>query len=63
MKRRDLVKTLTEMGCVLIRHGAKHDWYMNPLTKQSQPVPRHNEINERLSKSIIKKLTDDSSNN
>jgi hypothetical protein len=25
-------------------------------TKQSQPVPRHNEINENLAKSIIKKL-------
>jgi len=60
MKRRDLIKTLEEMGCVLARHGGKHDWYVNPRTKQSQPVPRHNEINERLAKSIIKKLKDDS---
>ena len=56
MKRRDLIKTLTEMGCVLVRHGGKHDWYMNPETKQSQPVPRHNEVNEILAKSIIRKL-------
>ena len=60
MKRRDLVKTLTEMGCILVRHGAKHDWYMNPQTKQSQTVPRHNEVNELLAKSIIRKLKDDS---
>jgi hypothetical protein len=33
-----------------------HDWYTNPETKQSQPVPRHNEIHEQLAKSIIKKL-------
>jgi predicted RNA binding protein YcfA (HicA-like mRNA interferase family) len=58
MKRRDLIRTLEEMGCVLVRHGGKHDWYVNPLTKQSQPVPRHNEINERLAKSIINKLKD-----
>jgi mRNA interferase HicA len=56
MKRRDLIKILTDMGCVLVRHGAKHDWYTNPQTKQSQPVPRHQEINELLAKAIIKKL-------
>lgn len=56
MKRRDLIRTLVEMGCVLVRHGGKHDWYMNPETKQSQPIPRHNEVNELLAKSIIRKL-------
>ena len=56
MKRRELIRRLEEFGCVLIRHGARHDWYVNPDTKQSQPVPRHNEINEHLAKSIIKKL-------
>jgi len=56
MKRRDLIKILTDMGCVLVRHGRKHDWYMNPQTKQSQAVPRHTEVNELLAKSIIRKL-------
>jgi len=56
MKRRDLIRRLESMGCVLVRHGAKHDWYANALRKQSQPVPRHNEINERLAKSILRKL-------
>jgi len=58
MKRRDLVRILVDAGCVMVRHGSKHDWYMNPRTKQSQPVPRHNEINEILARSIIKKLSD-----
>ncbi|MSQ73840.1 MAG: type II toxin-antitoxin system HicA family toxin [Betaproteobacteria bacterium] len=58
MKRRDLIKALENMGCVLTRHGGRHDWYTNPSTKQSQPVPRHNEINEYLAKSIIKKLAE-----
>ena len=61
MKRRDLIKILTDFGCVLARHGNKHDWYTNPHTKQSQPVPRHKEINEALAKSIIKKLKGESS--
>lgn len=56
MKRRDLIKKLESMGCVLIRNGGRHDWYTNLLTKQSQPVPRHAEINEHLAKSIIKTL-------
>ncbi len=58
MKRTDLVKTLEKMGCVLIRHGGKHDWYHNPDTRMSQPVPRHREIKESLAKHIIKKLKD-----
>jgi predicted RNA binding protein YcfA (HicA-like mRNA interferase family) len=59
MKRKDLIKKLTDMGCVLVRHGAKHDWYSNQNIKQSQPVPRHSEIKDYLAKSIIKKLSND----
>jgi predicted RNA binding protein YcfA (HicA-like mRNA interferase family) len=56
MKRKDLIRQLDNMGCILVRHGAKHDWYHNPETKQSQPVPRHNEINENLARHILKML-------
>jgi mRNA interferase HicA len=56
MKRVDLIKKIERLGCVLIRHGAKHDWYQNPDTKVSQPVPRHREIIDSLAKYIIKKL-------
>lgn len=59
MKRRDLIKKLEEMECVFIRHGGKHDWYQNPRTKVSQPVPRHREIKETLAKHIIKMLSDE----
>jgi len=58
MKRRDLINEIEKNGCILIRHGARHDWYMNPSTKISQPVPRHVEINEYLAKHIIKMLRD-----
>lgn len=57
MKRRDLIKKIEEIGCVFIRHGRKHDWYQNPETKISQPIPRHREINENLAKHIIKMLS------
>jgi len=56
VKRTDLVRVLGSMGCVLIRHGGKHDWYQNPTTRISQPVPRHTEIAETLAKHIIKML-------
>jgi predicted RNA binding protein YcfA (HicA-like mRNA interferase family) len=59
MKRRELIRELEKMGCVLIRHGAKHDWYQNPRTKVSQPVPRHKEIKEHLARHIIKMLRDE----
>ncbi len=58
MKRVDLVKKLEGLGCVFIRHGGRHDWYQNPETKVSQPVPRHREIKEPLAKHIIKMLGD-----
>lgn len=58
MKRKELIKILKGMGCIFIRHGGKHDWYQNPKTKVSQPIPRHNEINEMLAKHIIKMLKD-----
>ncbi len=56
MKRRDLIRALEKMGCLFIRHGGKHDWYQNPNTKISQPVPRHREIKELLARHIIKML-------
>lgn len=56
MKRVDLVRRVEGFGCVLVRHGGKHDWYRNPVTGVSQPVPRHREIKEPLAKHILKQL-------
>jgi mRNA interferase HicA len=58
MKRAELISKLTSMGCLLIRHGANHDWYQNPRTKVCQPVGRHREIRDQLAKHIIKMLSD-----
>jgi predicted RNA binding protein YcfA (HicA-like mRNA interferase family) len=57
MNRKDLIRDIKHMGCIFIRHGGKHDWYQNPVTKACQPIPRHREINEILARNIIKKLS------
>ncbi len=44
------------MGCLLVRHGGNHDWYQNPSTKVSQPVPRHREIADTLANHILKMM-------
>ena len=56
MKRIDLIRKLEASGCQMVRHGGRHDWYHNPRTGASKPVPRHNEVNEFLARRILKKL-------
>jgi hypothetical protein len=48
MKRVDLIRQLEQMGCVLIRHGGRHDWYQ---TRAPAPFsPRHRELKEHLAR-------------
>jgi len=56
MKRAELVRQLGAAGCVLHRHGAKHDIYLNPANGLKQPVPRHVEIDNRLARHIKRYL-------
>ncbi|MFO1430932.1 MAG: type II toxin-antitoxin system HicA family toxin [Candidatus Competibacteraceae bacterium] len=56
MKRKEFIQQLLENGCVLLRHGARHDVYLNPATGNKQPVPRHTEIDDKLVKHIKKHL-------
>lgn len=56
MKRSALLRELLAAGCVLHRHGAKHDIYLNPANGLKQPVPRHTEIDEHLAKHIKRYL-------
>jgi mRNA interferase HicA len=57
VKRLDLVRALEQGGCILLRHGSRHDIYHNPGTGRSEPVPRHREINEILARRIIRRLS------
>ena len=56
MRRRELIRELAAAGCVLDRHGSRHDIYRNPATGQKQSVPRHTEIDDALAKHIKKYL-------
>lgn len=56
MKRGELIRQLVAAGCVLHRHGAKHDIYLNPANGQKQPVPRHTEIDNNLARHIKRLL-------
>lgn len=52
MKRRELVKTLTDNGYELYRHGSNHDIYRKGKIKIA--VPRHTEIIEDTARDILK---------
>jgi len=56
VKRSELIRQLTEAGCILQRHGARHDIYVNPSTGRKQPVEGHAEIDNALAKHIKKYL-------
>ena len=56
MKRVELIRMIEGFGCVLVRHGGRHDWYRNPATGVSQPVPRHREVRDHLARHIIRML-------
>ena len=53
MKRKDLIKLLLNNGWTLKRNGNNHDIFSKG--NQTEPIPRHREIDEDLVKSIIKR--------
>lgn len=53
MKRKVLIKLLERNGWAFKRHGGNHDLYCKG--DKVEPIPRHNEIDERLARAIIKK--------
>ena len=57
MKRGELLKRLKVQGCIFVKHGKKHDVYLNPRTGAEERVPRHSDINELLAKIIIRRLS------
>lgn len=53
MKRRDLIKLFEKKGWRLEREGGDHTVYTDG--ERHEAIPRHNEVNERLAKALIKK--------
>jgi len=57
MKKHELEKRLKEAGCVLYRHGSRHDKWMNPVTGAIEFVPRHaGEVANGTAIKILKRL-------
>jgi len=56
VKRVDLIRELTVAGCVLKRHGGKHDIYLKPANGKKASVPRHSEIRNTLAAAIKRQL-------
>ncbi|MGI8602606.1 MAG: type II toxin-antitoxin system HicA family toxin [Verrucomicrobiales bacterium] len=56
MKRREFVRLIESHGCVLLREGANHSLYLNPQTGRKEAIPRHQEIQKQLSRSICRNL-------
>ena len=48
MKRKEFIRELEKSGCVLHRHGSRHDIYLNPATGQKSPVPTSYRNQEQL---------------
>ena len=57
MKYNQFFAELTAAGCYVLRHGANHDIWYSPITKQTFPVSRHGsqELRDGTLKSIKEK--------
>lgn len=56
MKRRALLRHLTQRGCALFREGRRHSIYWNPANRATSSVPRHSEIDDFLARKICRDL-------
>lgn len=56
MKRRDLLRHLSQHGCRFVREGGEHSIWENPATNRRTSVPRHREILEFTAARICKQL-------
>jgi hypothetical protein len=56
VKRAAFLRELAQKGCVLHRHGSRHDLFLNPANGKKAPLPRHNEIRDSLCRLIRKQL-------
>jgi len=43
-------------GCVLLRHGGRHDFWINPTSGAQSAVPRHNELKKGIVRAICRQL-------
>ncbi len=56
MKRNKFLKYLNEHNCGFIKHGGRHDKYMNHTNGKRTVIPRHPDIDDDLCILICKQL-------
>jgi len=56
VKQKAFLKELRKAGCIFLRHGSRHDLYLNPANGRKAPVPRHTEIKNSLCRLIREQL-------
>jgi len=56
MKRVKFIQHLNTHGCGFLKHGAKHDKYINHLNGNRTYIPRHADIDTDLCAFICKQL-------
>ena len=56
LNRGVLIKKLLKAGCILKRHGIRHDIYINTDNGKQALMPRHPDVRESLIKLIKKQL-------
>ncbi|MBE9202776.1 type II toxin-antitoxin system HicA family toxin [Synechocystis salina LEGE 06099] len=56
MKRRDLLRHLSQNGCQLLREGGSHSIWVNADNGLRTTVPRHREITEFTALKICEQL-------
>lgn len=56
MKRRQFIKYLNQNNCGFIKHGKKHDKYLNTTNGKKTVIPRHPELDDYLCELICKQL-------
>jgi len=54
MRRRELEKRLKKAGWHFLRHRGNHNVWTDG--EQQEAIPRHNEINEQLAKTILRRV-------
>jgi len=58
MRYNELKRKLSKAGCLLLRHGTRHDLWINPVNGEITTIPRHEneEVPVGTLKSICKRL-------
>jgi hypothetical protein len=56
MKRVKFIRYLNQNSCGFLKHGAKHDKYINHINGKRSIIPRHADIDDDLCTLICKQL-------